>query len=308
MKNKLLIFVLFSFLITCCLPVFASDYSDVIVSLQIDNPVMTVNGLESEIDPGRGTKPMIIDGRTLVPIRAIIESFGGSVEWDENTKTVILTLEDDIIRLIINSNLAYLNSTAETLDASPAVINGRTMLPIRFIAEGFNIAVAWNGETKTVSLIKNSFDEVEYNNLMSVLPEYSGKAYTYINDNIPYFKTYEIINASFEYYSELDELGRCDVCFASIASDLMPTEKRESISSVKPSGWINASYDNVDGGYLYNRCHLIGFQLTGENANEKNLITGTKYTKRYSLSTILYRISLQQHTIGNKIVSRKNRS
>ena len=82
---------------------------------------------------------------------------------------------------------------------------------------------------------------------------------------------------SFEYYSDLDELGRCGTAYSSVGTDLMPTEKRGSISKVKPSGWQVSKYDFVDGKYLYNRCHLIGYQLTAENANEKNLITGTRY-------------------------------
>lgn len=151
------------------------------------------------------------------------------------------------------------------------------MLPIRFVAEGFNLGVAWDNETRTVSVIRNSFDSEEYQNLMSVLPAYSGEPYTEINNNMPLFKDYEIIDGSFEYYSTLDELGRCDVCMASISDELMPTEARESISSVIPTGWQNAAYDTVEGRYLYNRCHLIGYQLTGENANNKNLITGTRY-------------------------------
>ena len=100
------------------------------------------------------------------------------------------------------------------------------------------------------------------------VPAYSGEPYVEVNDNQPEFT---------EDYSELDELGRCQSAEACIGQDLMPTEARESISSVKPTGWKNKSYDTVDGGYVYNRCHLIGFQLTGENANEENLITGTRY-------------------------------
>ena len=87
----------------------------------------------------------------------------------------------------------------------------------------------------------------------------------------------EITKESFESYGELDELSRCTECIASIGKDLMPTEERGKIGSIKPTGWNYAKYDFVDGKYLYNRCHLIGFQLTGENANEKNLITGTRY-------------------------------
>ncbi len=109
------------------------------------------------------------------------------------------------------------------------------------------------------------------------IPEYSGEPAISVNGNQPLFTEEEITAASFEYYSPLDELGRCGVAIASVGQDLMPTEKRGSISSVKPTGWQTAKYDIVDGNQLYNRCHLIGFQLTGENANEKNLITGTRY-------------------------------
>lgn len=109
------------------------------------------------------------------------------------------------------------------------------------------------------------------------VPAYSGEPYVEVNDNQPEFTEEELTTVSYEDYSELDELGRCQTAEACIGQDLMPTEARESISSVKPTGWRNKSYDTVDGGYVYNRCHLIGFQLTGENANEENLITGTRY-------------------------------
>ncbi len=257
--------------------IYANNTSDIVVNLCIDNPVMEVNGIKTPIDEDGGTKPTIIDGRTLVPIRAIIESFNGTVGWDQNTQTVSLKMEDDTITLTINNTVAYLNDTPYTLDVAPCVINERTMLPIRFIAESFNLGVAWDGNTRTVSIIKNAFDEQEYELLTDILPIYSDKPYAEINNNIPFFKDYEIISGSFEYYSTLDELGRCDVCMASIGTDIMPTKKRESISSVTPSGWQSVMYDNIDGDYLYNRCHLIGFQLTGENANERNLITGTRY-------------------------------
>ncbi|WP_409968949.1 DNA/RNA non-specific endonuclease [Bengtsoniella intestinalis] len=108
------------------------------------------------------------------------------------------------------------------------------------------------------------------------LPAYEGAPYIYLDDNVPTFTEEDWTTTSFEYYSELDYLGRCGVVYACISTDLMPTEDRESISSVYPTGWVQGAYDNVDGGYLYNRSHLIGFQLTGENANELNLITGTR--------------------------------
>lgn len=109
------------------------------------------------------------------------------------------------------------------------------------------------------------------------IPEYMGAPYVEINYNQPDFTEEELTTRSYEEYSELDELGRCGTAQACIGEDLMPTEERESISSVTPTGWQNEEYDIVDGGYLYNRCHLIGYQLTGENANEENLITGTRY-------------------------------
>lgn len=112
------------------------------------------------------------------------------------------------------------------------------------------------------------------------IPEFTGQsAFVEINENVPFFTEEEIVTESYEFYSELDALGRCGVTMACIGRDIMPTEPRGDISQVKPTGWVQAEYDSdlVDGGFLYNRCHLIGFQLTGENANKKNLITGTKY-------------------------------
>ncbi len=107
--------------------------------------------------------------------------------------------------------------------------------------------------------------------------EFSGTAYVTLNNNIPQFSSDEITTQSFEEYSQLDSLGRCGEAFACLGKDLMPTEERGSIGQVKPSGWQTVKYDFVDGKYLYNRCHLIGFQLSGENANTRNLITGTRY-------------------------------
>lgn len=109
------------------------------------------------------------------------------------------------------------------------------------------------------------------------IPEFSDAAYVAVNDNTPFFLPEEYTTESYEFYSDLDALGRCGVTMACIGVDIMPTEDRGDIGSVKPSGWHSVKYDIVDGKYLYNRCHLIGFQLAGENANQKNLITGTRY-------------------------------
>ena len=108
------------------------------------------------------------------------------------------------------------------------------------------------------------------------IPEYNNEPFIAINDNNPEFTEEDYTEESYEYFSELDAYGRCGMVIANIGLDLMPTEEREGIGQVKPSGWQTVKYDNVDGKYLYNRCHLIGFQLTGENANKQNLITGTR--------------------------------
>ncbi len=118
-------------------------------------------------------------------------------------------------------------------------------------------------ENKTVSL-----DDI---------PDFSGNPYIAVNDNQPSFTEDDYTTEAFEEYAKLDKLGRCGVTMACVGREIMPTEKRGDIGMVKPTGWVTAKYDFVDGRYLYNRCHLIGFQLTGENANTSNLITGTRY-------------------------------
>ena len=109
------------------------------------------------------------------------------------------------------------------------------------------------------------------------IPEYAGEPYVVLQDNWPDFNAEDLTTEAFETYSELDELGRCGVAYANICLEIMPTEPRGEIGQVKPTGWHTVKYDCVDGKYLYNRCHLIGYQLAGENANRKNLITGTRY-------------------------------
>ena len=129
-----------------------SASEETVLTLQIGNPEMTVNGTPQEIDPGRGTVPVLLSDRTLVPIRAIMESVGGTVGWDEVSQTVTLTYQGDTIRLVINSTEAYLNDTASMLDVAPVTINDRTMMPIRFIAEGFRFTVEWDDGTQTVTI------------------------------------------------------------------------------------------------------------------------------------------------------------
>ena len=149
-----------------------------------------------------------------------------------------------------------------------------------------------NGVGQALNIIEQVTDSSNKNNIVlnnptensnesnidiNNIPAYSGNDYIVLNNNIPNFSDSDLTTTSFEEYSPLDSLGRCGVAYANIGTDLMPTEERESISSVKPSGWQSIKYDIVEGKYLYNRSHLIGFQLTAENANKNNLITGTRY-------------------------------
>ena len=127
-----------------------------------------------------------------------------------------------------------------------------------------------SGEKDTGSPEQSSFD-------LSQVPAYSGEPYVVVNNNNPFFKDSDLTTEAFEKYSDLDSLGRCGAAYANVCQEIMPTEKRGAIGMVKPTGWQTVKYDWVDGKYLYNRCHLIGYQLSGENANEKNLITGTRY-------------------------------
>lgn len=119
--------------------------------------------------------------------------------------------------------------------------------------------------------------QVSVNKTQLDIPQYSGTPYVEINGNVPEFTQQELDRDSFEEYSSLDDFGRCGEAFALVGEETMPTEEREAIGMIKPSGWHTVKYDCVDGKYLYNRCHLLGYQLTAENANEKNLITGTRY-------------------------------
>lgn len=137
------------------------------------------------------------------------------------------------------------------------------------------------------------------------LPEYAGKAYTEVNGNVPYFTKEELQTESFEYYSPLDALGRCGVCVASIGTDLMPTEERGEIGSVKPSGWNQVKYAGlVEGNYLYNRCHLIGYSLSGENSNEKNLITGTRFLNVEGMLPFESRVAAYVKETSNHVMYR----
>lgn len=138
------------------------------------------------------------------------------------------------------------------------------------ISESTEIAINTNNNNDT------EVTSTETESVVSIL-ENTDQPYCVINDNVPLFSEEDKQRTdAFETYSELDSLGRCGVAYANICKELMPTEERGYIGQIKPSGWHTVKYDCVNGKYLYNRCHLIAYCLAGENANEKNLITGTR--------------------------------
>ena len=151
---------------------------------------------------------------------------------------------------------------------------------------------------KNQSLIVESHEEFE-------IPEYTGLPYVQINGNKPYWDISEITTEVYETYSELDELGRCGVAYANICIDLMPTAEREEIGMIKPTGWHTIKYPEViEDRYLYNRCHLIGYQLAGENANEKNLITGTRYMNIEGMLPFENEVATYVKKSGNHVMYR----
>ncbi len=140
--------------------------------------------------------------------------------------------------------------------------------------------------------------------LLADIPEYAGAPYVEINGNVPQFDKADFEREAFERYSSLDLLSRCGTAYAKLGQELMPKEKRESISQVKPTGWQNVKYEEIDQKYLYNRCHLIGFQLAGENDNEKNLITGTRYMNVDGMLPLENKVASYIRETGNHVMYR----
>ena len=185
-------------------------------------------------------------------------------DFDDTLQTPIISEETDTSEAAADSS----GEDASENDADTSETAGDTSG-----ADTSEAAADSSGEgasESSAALSEGTFD-------LSQVPDYSDEAYVEINGNVPYFNTDELTTTSYESYSDLDSLGRCGTAEACIGIDLMPTEERGSIGSVRPTGWHTVKYDGIDGNYLYNRCHLIGYQLSGENANEENLITGTRY-------------------------------
>lgn len=266
-----------------------------VITVFANGITVTLNGTKIDF---ADQEPTIVEGRTLVPLRAIFEALGASVEWDGATSTVTSQKGDTTISLTIGTNTLYRNGEAKVLDVPAQIMNGRTMVPARAVAEAYGVNVGWDGNTRTVILTQDaSFD-------FSSVPEYSRNPYHVVNNNKPFFDSTELVTESFEKYSDLDALGRCGIAYANIGKDIMPTEERGSIGSVKPSGWQTTRYEFIDGKYLYNRCHLIGYQLSGENQNTSNLITGTRYLNTEGMLLFENRIAEYIENSGNHVLYR----
>lgn len=192
-----------------------------------------------------------------------------------------------------------------------AIIIVVVLLMLVMIAAGLFIYRHRSDNTRS-TLVNNDIQTFSHSIVDSdpdSIPDYEGEAYIELNDNIPEFNEYDYMNITGESYSELDQLGRCGTAVAMLDRSMMPTEKRGSIGEVKPSGWVQNKYPGIvdsEPPYLYNRSHLIAYALTGQNANEQNLITGTRYfnvesmlpfeesVMRYlddSTNHVLYRVS-----------------
>lgn len=155
-------------------------------------------------------------------------------------------------------------------------MNFKRYIPIAVAVASFWIFIGCGHHNRVESVTP----QIQFQTVFDVntLPAFTGSPFTVVNNNIPFIRVADAAQGNFENYSELDKLGRCGVAYVNACKELMPTEKRGKIGNVKPTGWHTVRYNGVvDGNYLYNRCHLVAYSLAGENANERNLITGTRY-------------------------------
>ena len=194
---------------------------------------------------------------------------------DTITHTYIRTFITTVIALLLTCTLLGCTSNTDTTENSLASTPEQTQTS-ETTSDQADTKADTTTSSQTASDGASQATTLESITLADI-PPYSGNPVYVVNNNLPFFSPDDLYVRDLESYSPLDSLGRCGVAIACIGIETMPTQERGSIGEVKPSGWVMAKYDCVDGKYLYNRCHLIGFQLAGENANNKNLITGTRY-------------------------------
>lgn len=255
------IFAIFCIL---CLPVFGFHAGSVFMCLLgiVSLPVKPVKKIWNMLPKSKILRPVIIGSLFVI--------FCYMIPTDSNQSDIVAEISTESSEIIQGSE-AVKNEPSETekLETETSKLAAE---------ETEKVIESTDTEIETEEQIESQTKpSTEVTISVSDIPEYSGKPYVEINGNTPKFLEADLSTTSYEYYSDLDNLGRCGVVYACIGTDLMPTEERGNIGSVKPTGWHTIKYDVVDGKYLYNRCHLIGYQLSGENANTKNLITGTRY-------------------------------
>lgn len=273
MKIKNTVLKIFSWLIFAFLSLFAiAEIKDSVVSslllilaAVLIMPIAPITNIWNKLFKDNNKIKLIIKSLIVFVLFIAAAIIVPSKPEADNPKTETTS---SYLETIINENNNINNDATETQNAAPVIEQNKT------VNNNSNL----NNKSTTAKVNKTSASNSVSSkfNIKSV-PKYSGKPYVAVNNNVPYFTKADYTTKSYEKYSNLDSLGRCGVTMACIGTDLMPTEKRGEIGSVKPTGWHTVKYDCVDGKYLYNRCHLIGFQLSGENANNKNLITGTRY-------------------------------
>ena len=244
-------------LVSCISNALSSDETELASDMRTDEAVVLENSGSDSVDAETADSLATLDAETAV---------SENQNETETEATAPETQSND------TANTETEETTVFTEETETAAVEAPDDTPVETEAETEETH-APETEAKTAQPAIGSTVTIS----LSSIPSYSGNPYTSVNNNVPYFTEDDYTTVSYEYYSDLDSLGRCGVCVASIGTDLMPTEERGSIGDVKPTGWHLEKYDNVDGKYLYNRCHLIGYQLSGENANTKNLITGTRY-------------------------------
>ena len=260
------------------------------------------------------TLTIAANGTTIVSVKVtyVSEKTGVLTFNGKNiTSNTVVTVNANAITFGITDTNADEDKGQVRITAIEVVYGNAAELPEETTSEP-DVTIPEPEET-TSSPEEISPEEFDY----SKVPAYSGNPFVAINGNVPYFKNEEYTTTSYERYSVLDSLGRCGIAMACVGRDLMPTIPRGDISEVKPSGWVQASYDIVDGKYLYNRSHLIGWQLSGEDANNKNLITGTRSFNQVGMlpfenmiadyvretnNHVLYRVT--PVFVGNELVAR----
>lgn len=252
MKKLISILLTFAFVflsMTGCSAAESEKNSQFTLTMQIGNPVMTVNGEEKDIDEN-GTVPVIDNDRTLVPIRAIIEAMGGSVLWDSETNTAVLTLGRDKITLNIGSETAFFNEEKHTLDVAPKIINDRTMLPIRFIAESFKFAVDWDDKTETITITKD-FADVTDNSEATPDTSKGGKTLVvYYSASGSTAKVAEYIknaaNADIFELEPVDKYSDADLNWTNSSSRVNAEHEDESKRDIKLKNTTVPNWENYD--------------------------------------------------------------